>query len=140
REQLASYPELIAVYHGLWRLTGERQWKDKALRMVVWYQSKQQKNGAFPYSPGSTFVYTRGTGKIFETLACFPEENKAMLEKVFAWLRTMQYTKENTFFMNQDEQTLLVGGFRHDAFNREAWIDASAHVILGATRLLNIQR
>ena len=134
--QLALYPEIIVVCQSLWQLTGEECWRERALGASLWYQKKQQADGSFPQAPGNSFSYTRGTAKIAEALACFSEENRVTLEKCLAWLITMQYTEENTFFLNKEEKRQLVGGFRHDAFNREFWIDASGHIILGAARYL----
>ncbi len=139
-QQLALYPELIAVASGLFQLTGDRVWNDLSKECSSWYRKHQQTSGAFPHSPGRIYSYIRGSGKIFEVLACSPKENVYALEKVFTWIQTMQYTEENTFFMDDEERKLLVGGFRHDAFNREAWIDASAHIILGCTRWLKNEK
>lgn len=135
-EQLALYPELIALYARLWRSTQDVRWRQKALDMSRWYEEKQQEDGSFPHSPGNKLPYTRGSSKIFEVLACFPQENKVALGKCFSWIASMEYTADATFFMSETEQAVLVGGFRHDAFNREAWSDASAHILLGVTRFL----
>lgn len=134
--QLAFYPELVAVCEKLWHLTEEESWKDKALRISRWYAEKQGENGDFPHSPGRIFSYTRGTGKIFEALACFPEENEITLGRTFLWLETMQYAPENIFWMPPEKKPVFLGAFRHDAFNQEAWIDGAAHIILGCARWL----
>ena len=135
-EQLALYPEIVALFNELWQQTQDVTWKKKALDVCSWYAKKQQSDGSFPHSPGRSYAYVRGTGKIFEVLACFPEENRDSLEKAFLWLDTMQYTKQNTFWTASEGRSRILGGFRHDVFNQEAWIDGAAHVILGGTRFL----
>lgn len=135
-EQVALYPELIAVYAKLFIMTGDVTWRKRGIEGSKRYQSMQQEDGSFPHSPERIFAYTRGTSKIFEALAVFPEENDPSLKKAFAWIRTMQYNQDNTFHLTLEQRRRLCGGFRHDAFNKEAWIDASAHVILGLARIL----
>ena len=134
--QTSKYPELIAVLHALWLKTHNKIWKEKALIVSDWYIKTQKEDGAFPRSSESSFSYSRGTGKIFETLACFPKENHQSLVKAFIWLSSMQYTEDNLYWTPGQ---ILEGGIRHDAFNREAWIDASAHFVLGTARWLNNQ-
>lgn len=134
--QLALYPELVATFSILYEITASEIWRQWALEVGEWYSKKQLENGSFPHSPLRTFAYTRGTGKIFEVLACFPEENKESITRAFRWLQSMQYQKENLFWVESEKTKVLVGAFRHDTFKREAWIDGAAHVILGCTRLL----
>lgn len=134
--QLASYPELYAILSLLWRTTGEKKWHVKLQAMGWWYRDHQLPDGSFPSTPGRPFSYTRGTGKILEALACEPEANQLVLERGWYWLETMQYTADNTFFIPIEHRQLFIGGFRHDAFNQDVWIDAAGHVLLGVARLL----
>ena len=54
----------------------------------------------------------------------------------FGWLRQMQYPVEGLYFVPTLEQNALVGGFRHDMGNPQAWVDASGHFLIGCARLL----
>lgn len=136
REQLALSPELVPIFSILETMTGGVVWRSRANEVMAWYKEQQLTDGSFPHSPGRLFAYTRGTGKIFEGWACFPVEDKSTMERIWCWLESMQYTAENTYHLRPQEREKFIGGFRHDAMNRELWIDASAHVILGAARWL----
>lgn len=96
----------------------------------------QLENGAFPDFPGSRFAYTRGTGKIFEVLALEPEANRAALLHSLRWLFSMHYSEDAAFFVPERFLREVIGGFRHDELNHEAWIDAAGHVLLGTARIL----
>ena len=109
-------------------------------RVADWLKKQQLPNGAFPESTTSNFVYTRGTGKIFEVLALKPEKNKEEIKKVLDWLFSMQYDEENSFFVSEEIRPRVIGGFRHDYFNSEAWIDAAGHILLGGARLILSQK
>lgn len=135
--QLAYFPELYAIIASLFRTTDANGWQEKCVDMENWYRSKQLSDGSFPLMPSRAFAYTRGTGKILEVLACRPVENRQVLERGMRWIETMQYTPENLFFIPIENRELFWGGFRHDAFNPEVWIDAAAHVLLCIARLLN---
>ena len=100
-----------------------------------WLLSLQLENGAFPDTTTSDFVYTRGTGKIFEALAYVGAGYKEPIEKSLAWLFSMQYTQDNMFFIPVDMRPRMLGSFRHDYTNQEAWIDSAGHILLGAARL-----
>ncbi|OGZ01715.1 MAG: hypothetical protein A3G64_02200 [Candidatus Liptonbacteria bacterium RIFCSPLOWO2_12_FULL_60_15] len=99
-------------------------------------KSRQLPSGAFPESTMNEFVYARGTGKIFEVLALEPQKNKEAIDKALAWLLSMQYSEENTFFVPEGIRPGTLGAFRHDYFNHEAWIDSAGHFLLGGARLL----
>lgn len=103
-------------------------------KVAEWLKSQQLLNGAFPESTVSDFVYTRGTGKIFEVLALDFKNNRAEITVALTWLLAMQYNRENTFFVPKEIRQRILGAFRHDYFNTEAWIDAVGHILLGATR------
>lgn len=102
-----------------------------------WLLSLQLENGAFPDTTTSDFVYTRGTGKIFEALTYAGNEYKDPIEKALAWLFSMQYTPENMFFISPDMRPRMIGSFRHDYTNQEAWIDSAGHMLLARARLKN---
>ncbi len=105
----------------------------ESLDVARWLASMQLPSGAFPSTTASAFAYTRGTGKVFEVLALRP--NASTLEPVLRWLLAMQYRPDSTFFVPEEHQALALGGFRHDAFDTDAWIDAAGHVLLGLARL-----
>ncbi len=125
---LAVWAELVNTFTDT-----DKEFSD---RVVDWMKKQQLPSGAFPESTTSNFAYTRGTGKILEVLALEPHKNKESIKNVLAWLLEMQYDEENMFFIPKEIQLRIVGGFRHDHFNQEAWIDAAGHVLLGAARLV----
>jgi AMMECR1 domain-containing protein len=136
--ELALFPELVAVADKLFAFTQETKYQEKSMYVTDWLIACQHQRGSFPSVTGGTdFAYTRGTGKIFEVLALNPKRNQESILRAFEWLRDMQYTKENTFFIPAANRAKILGGFRHDALNQEVWIDASAHVLLGGARLLS---
>ena len=105
-------------------------------KVLEWLKIKQLSSGAFPESTISEFVYTRGTGKIFEVLAINPVRNRDALNRVLRWLLSMQYHEESAFAVPHEFHPAILGGFRHDYFNQEAWIDAAGHILLGGSRLV----
>ena len=125
---LASVAELVHTFHHI----------DPNLSRDIsqWLKTKQLSNGAFPASTMSNFVYTRGTSKIFEVLALDYGQNQSAVGTSFYWLQAMQYNTQNTFFIKPDVRQTVIGGFRHDYFNQEAWIDSAGHFLMGGSRLL----
>ena len=109
--------------------------KEFSEKVAGWLKGQQLPNGAFPESTASRFAYARGTGKVFEVLARAPQKNKEAIDKALAWLFSLQYDGENTFFVPEEIRARVVGGFRHDYFNHDAWIDAAGHLLLGGARL-----
>jgi hypothetical protein len=103
--------------------------------VTEWLTTKQLDSGAFPESTARDFAYTRGSGKILEVLALEPQECKTAIERCLNWLYPMQYRPDSMFFVPEEHRSLVVGGFRHDAFDTAAWIDAAAHFLLGLARL-----
>lgn len=138
--ELARFPELIVVAEKLFVVTRESRYREKGIQITEWFISQQHAQGSFPSVIGSRFSYTRGTGKIFEVLAFHPNEYRESLLRIFGWLRTMQYSRENTFFIRPEHRRKVLGGFRHDVFNHEVWIDASSHVLLGGSRILQAMK
>lgn len=135
---LASWAELVNTFIGVDN--------EFAGQVAEWLKNKQLPSGAFPESTESNFAsapapnlawgYTRGTGKIFEVLMMTSEENMGAITRALAWLLNMQYDEENTFFIPSANRSRVLGGFRHDYFNHEAWIDAAGHVLLGGARMM----
>ena len=137
RTQLALYPELIYTFQLLHALTQETTYLERSEEVATWLIHQQMSNGSFPIWCNSSFAYTRGTGKIFEVLALHPDHYSNAIEKSLDWLTKMQYTEESLYFADPAFRKRAVGGFRHDHANTECWIDAAAHVLLGAARLLD---
>jgi AMMECR1 domain-containing protein len=133
--ELARYPELIYLLKELGKKTNNKELLLSATKISEWFVAEQLKDGSFPSLVDSIFSYVRGTGKIFEVLSLNLEKNKKVIEKTMLWIMDMQYTKENTFFVKEDVKGKILGGFRHDNLNQEVWIDATAHVLIGASRL-----
>lgn len=106
-------------------------------RIMEWAKSYHLPNGMFPASTSTNSGYTRSTAKAFEVLALDSVGNNGAIEKTLVWLFSMQYTEDDLFFAKDGYHSKLRGGFRHDYFNTEAWIDAAAHVLLGGSRLIN---
>ena len=139
RLELARYPELIYLFKEISKKTNNKELLENASKINDWYVSKQLKDGSFPSLDGSVFSYVRGTGKIFEVLSLDLEKNKKVIEKTMLWIMDMQYTKENTFFVKNNIREKILGGFRHDNLNQEVWIDATAHILIGASLLKKIK-
>ncbi len=135
--QLAVWAELANLYLKLFEIQNNSFHLQTVRKVIDWLLSYQLGNGSFRAAndSDSSFIYTRGTGKIFEVLAGSPEFRDAA-EKSLVWLLTTQYTEENTFFTPKDIRLKIVGALRHDYFNQEAWIDSAGHFLLGASRFL----
>ncbi|OHA18390.1 MAG: hypothetical protein A2664_04935 [Candidatus Taylorbacteria bacterium RIFCSPHIGHO2_01_FULL_46_22b] len=138
--QLALYPELIYTFQLLHTLTGESLYLKQSEEIEQWLVSQQLPNGSFPIWCNSSFAYTRGTGKIFEVLALYPDHYSNAIEKSFEWLVQMQYTEDSLYFADPAFRKKAIGGFRHDHANTEAWIDSASHFLLGAARLLDTNK
>ena len=135
--QLAQYPELAHALELLYRLTGEDIYAKKVTQVKEWLLAQQFGNGAFPSDTHSSFIYSRGTGKIFEMLAATPELHTKALEKSFKWLARMQYGEDNAYFVAPAFRSRIHGGLRHDHANSEAWIDSAGHFLLGIARIIS---
>lgn len=135
--QLALYPELIYTFQLLHSLTGQSLYLEQSEEVATWLIRQQLPNGSFPIWPDSSFAYTRGTGKIFEALALYPSRYGTPIEKSFEWLVRLKYTEDSLYFAEPSFRKRVVGGFRHDHANTEAWIDSAAHFLLGAARILD---
>lgn len=130
---LASGPMNLAVWAELASIFFK---KDPALstRVSDWLAGQQLPSGAFPSSTVSNFVYTRGTGKIFEVLALQPERYKQQLRAALTWLCSMQYNEESAFFIEENIRPRVLGALRHDCTNQDAWIDSVGHLLVGWAR------
>ena len=134
---LAQYPELIPAFLGLFSATCDSKYKEKAERISLWFRNNQLANGAFPsWTTGILSPYTRGTSKVFEVLSIQYEKNKDVVLKTLNWLRQMQYSDENAYFIKPDLRQKIVGGLRHDYLNQDVWIDGTAHTLIGLSRIL----
>jgi AMMECR1 domain-containing protein len=100
-----------------------------------WLRSLQLSSGAFPETTASDFVYSRGTGKVFEVLALRPTEGPGALDRTLGWLLSMQYRPDSAFFVPREHWPRILGGLRHDYYGPDAWIDAAGHLLLGLARL-----
>jgi len=123
---LAEWAELVAAFPGGSRTSQE---------VGDWLRSRQLPSGAFPETTASDFVYSRGTGKVFEVLALRPNESPGTLDRALGWLLSMQYRPDSAFFVPHEHWPRVLGGLRHDHFGPDAWIDAAGHLLLGLARL-----
>lgn len=105
----------------------------KVLDFVV---SSQCADGAFPDDEPRLLPYTRGTGKLFEVLAGFPDCWKQAAEPALSWLLSMQITEETDYWIRPEFRAAVHGGFRHDALDSGEWVDAVSHTLVGCTRRL----
>lgn len=133
---LALYPQLIPFGQALFRATGDERYQDDTRVVGDWFRAKQNADGSFPANPGlvAQVPYIRGTGKIMEVLALSPGRFSETLERAFTYTASFQYTATSLYHIPLARQPDFQGGFRHDALNREAWIDAAGHVALAAAR------
>lgn len=129
----ASAPVSLASYAELLTLT--RHTPEINQKIVAQYLSYQLPSGAFPNMSTGGFSYVRGTGKILEALAALPD-TKESVERGFTWAARYQYTEATLYHIPPHMRTKLMGGFRHDDLNREAWIDGAAHIIIAGARYL----
>lgn len=149
---LAVWAELVHSLSDLFSISGNSSDQEFIFKLTDWLINFQNNDGSFAGTNNdSNFVYTRGTAKIFEVL---PDAIKRAIEageelrikkykktagSCLTWLELMQYDENNVFFVRPDLREEIIGGFRHDYMNQEAWIDAAAHFILGGTRILKLQ-
>src|SRR3989338_850643 len=135
--QLARYPELAMAFLYIVERTGKGLYIEKAKSIFAWLAEQQLENGAFPIGTfGPPAPYSRGTGKIFEVLSVRYEEHKDVILKALSWLSIMQYDEDSLFFVRPELRNMVKGGLRHDYLNQEVWIDGTAHVLIGISRIL----
>ncbi|KKW19730.1 MAG: hypothetical protein UY63_C0007G0014 [Parcubacteria group bacterium GW2011_GWA2_51_10] len=134
---IALFPELIPALHILSTLHSDRSLAVRMSSVTEWYARHQQQDGSFPKSIGSPYSYVRGTAKIFEALAIDGAKNRPALTAAFAWLKSMQYTEDSTFFTPEAQRNVALGGFRYDMSTPDIWLDATSHVVIGVCRMLD---
>ena len=133
---LAAWAEAVSAFH-------DTDYAEQGSRIEDWIVAQHYSDGSFPNMsgmPSPESAYTRGTAKIYEILALDPVRNTAIIERTFHWLRSMQYTEENSFFVPRHLQKKVQGGFRHDYFRQQAWIDSNAHFLIGTSRIFEGQK
>ena len=133
--QLALFPEMIMVADVLHTLVRDESYARKRDYLTDWFVAQQQQDGSFPSEVGSRYSYVRGTGKIFEVLSSKPVENQVSIVGAFNWLKDMQYVEEAVYFVKPELRERTIGGFRHDVYNQEIWMDSAAHVLIGGSRI-----
>jgi AMMECR1 domain-containing protein len=146
------WAESVNLYVGIFEISGDNSYLAAAQKMGEWLLGYQQTDGAFRSLKESEIVYVRGTGKIIEALAGIFVIDKKEIEKFFdagyyekslnqaiGWLAKMQYAPQSAYFIPQKNLDLALGGFRHDYFNHELWVDSAGHLLLAASRLLKFQ-
>ncbi len=145
---LAVWAELANLYLKLFEIQNSDSHLQMAREVIDWLLGYQLENGSFKAanSSDSNFAYTRGTAKIAEVLTgIFILEKqidgnfdtayyRSCFEKAFNWLKTMQFSFENSYFIPKKNLDSAIGGFRHDYFNQEIWIDSSGHFLLAFNR------
>ena len=127
---LARFADLPYVLRLVGKSEGRNDFEAKGEELFTWYTSLVNENGSFPIGPGRTYTYTRGTAKILESLA---RMKLSLADEVFIrvheWLTTLEYTAQNTYFVEDNLKKVFIGGFRHDAHNATTWIDSTAHYL-----------
>lgn len=128
---LAEYADLMPLLTRMSEREKKPALRHTASRVLDFYLSQQLPDGSFPSQVGSRYAYTRGTGKILESIAA---SNLLSLEdesvqRCIAWLCAMQYTEETLYCVREEFQKAAYGGFRHDSHNASIWIDAAAHIL-----------
>jgi len=135
--QLARYPELAMAFLYIGERTENGLYTEKAKSIFAWLAKHQLENGAFPIRTfGPPAPYTRGTGKILEVLSARYKENRDVILKTLSWLSSMQYGEGNLYFVKPELRSVVSGGLRHDYLNHEVWIDGTAHLLVGISRIL----
>ncbi len=140
----ASYAELATASAIFYKAT-QSEWALGLARMTArWLMSEQLSDGAFRGSQSSTSAYTRGTGKVIEALAEYArscplsEDERARVVTAMgrgeSWMMRMQYSAESSFALSKTFREKVQGGFRHDYFSKDAWLDAVWHFLLYKAR------
>jgi hypothetical protein len=90
------------------------------------------------YSAQGALTYTQGVGKIMEVWAGIPDP-KELVTQLSVWLASMQYTKDTVHCVAPEASAIVMRGFRCSYWNRDVWLDASAHILIGLSRLDHAQ-
>ncbi len=134
--ELAYYADLIPLFILLGKTEDSSvDYSEKAKEMLLFYQALQKYDGSFPVMRYGSYSHIRGTGKIVESLSRSEllNNDNIFFQKSLRWIFNMQYDKENTFFVKGEEKLFCMGGFRHDVYTTDIWIDSLAHVLLFLT-------
>lgn len=94
----------------------------------------QRQDGSFCDDHPKLVPYVRGAGKVFESLAAFPEEWESSARPALQWLLSMQVADGTDHWVIPELRPRLKGGFRHDVLNQAMWMDAASHVLIGCAR------
>jgi AMMECR1 domain-containing protein len=130
---LATYAELIPVFHNEKSMNPSRAATDTYNEICDFVLSYQKTGGAFPNTPTDRFVYTRGTSKLAEALAV-DESHRTQVEQAIQWVWSMQVLEEDLYAIPISKQHAMRGGIRHDYANHTAWIDSAAHTLIAIAR------
>lgn len=148
----AVWAELTNLNLKLFEVQGNSSYLHRVRKVSDWLLNHQLDDGSFRAivdNNSNPVAYTRGTAKVAEALAGIfilkkqidgaPDlvYYKKCLEKSFDWLIMMQYSPENSLFIPRKNLELSIGGFRHDYFNQEVWIDSAGHFLLAVSRFFN---
>jgi len=146
---LSSWAGMVDLFLRIFEAIGDFSYWQTAKKTADWLLENQLNNGSFKSATNSDFVFTRGTGKIGEVLAktlLLKDKRidkmsdllyyKEGVKKAFGWLEKMQYSLESSYFVPHKNLEFIIGGFRHDYFNNDLWIDSAGHFLLGAGRFL----
>lgn len=124
---LAKYAELIALTH--------LHQHPRHSFVTQWFMRHQHEDGSFCATTQQREPYIRGTSKIIEALSLTTETEATMRGLSFA--QQLQYTKNTLYHIDEAAHPLFLGGFRHDKKNKDAWIDAAAHILIAGARILH---
>jgi AMMECR1 domain-containing protein len=149
---LAIWAELVNLSVKTYKLTGDRIYLETARKITDWLLSQQFESGAFKTATNSNFCHTRSTGKVIEAIAgVFALKDREFdgifdlpyyekcLKTSFGWLKQMQYSSANSYFIPVKNLKFSLGGIRHDYLNSELWIDSVGHFLLATSRILKFQ-
>ena len=86
-----------------------------------WLIDQQLRSGAFPDTTSSSFVYSRGTGKVFEVLAASHDAPDAedAAAAALGWLLGMQYRPDSMFFIPSEHRDRAVSYTHLDVYKRQ---------------------
>lgn len=102
-------------------------------RIASWYYKHQQDNGSFITEKEIDYVYLRGTGKIIEVLSKLGRDH--YLVKSIRWCLSLRYSRETIYHVQKSIQKEVLGGFRHDYFDKTIWSDGIGHLLLAYVHL-----
>lgn len=98
----------------------------------TWLASKQHPDGSFSEKRVPT---TRNMSKIIES--CMTDTRLAPhMHRATAWVLRMLYTHDSMFHIPTDMRPCFNYCLRHDYWNRDVWLDGSAHLLTALTRKL----